>query len=491
MVTKRKLPQVEPVLQALEPQSKLKSGQHRELPERFWHQEQGMMPSVALVSPYKPIICGIADYSYFLTREAPPHRWDVLSFNLDNYGVPLCEEQSPAAKTVWYGINSRDDFSAASIEQGLRPRSKQVLWFQHEFGIWRGNARFVKMLRELNTPKVVTLHTLHFQSIETRYGLRSEEYFFLRAILPHADAITVFSDGVYQAVAHAFPEHIRKVHVLRHGIHSYPEISKMSKLEAKARVHKYLIEGSELDRPLKEGLAQERIFLDPNTVIIGGTGFITASKGTELLYRTHDVLQQMLPSHRIAAVYVGKLREADNNIDSRFATQMKAIYNGAGQFFLDTYLPVDMLATVLRALDIYFYWPGDCTQSGIIAHALGAGATMACRDMEGVGETVRMAGGLTSANLEELISGIKQAIVFPEFRVTISERALRYAKDFSWKNQLWQHLKLAEQLTHSRDRYMMAGVHIASELAGGPTHSDSVSAGHTAPSAGNSVCLRT
>ncbi|UCG12701.1 MAG: hypothetical protein JSU72_19850, partial [Deltaproteobacteria bacterium] len=115
MVTTGKPPQVESALQVLEPRRKQKSRQHRELPERFWHQEQGMMPSVALVSPYKPIICGIADYSYFLTREAPPHRWDVLSFNLANYGVPLCEEQSSAAKSVWYGINSRDDFSAASI----------------------------------------------------------------------------------------------------------------------------------------------------------------------------------------------------------------------------------------------------------------------------------------------------------------------------------------------------------------------------------------
>jgi hypothetical protein len=448
------------------------------------------MPSVTLISPYKPIICGIADYSYFLTREAPPHRWDVLSFNLANYGVPLCDEQSSAAKSVWYGINSRDDFSAASIEQGLRPRSKQVLWFQHEFGIWRSNARFVQMLKDLNTPKVITLHTLHFQSNETRYGLRNEEYLFLRAILPHTDAITVFSDGVYQAVTHAFPEHTRKIHVLRHGIHSYPEISSMSKLEAKARVHKYLIEGSELDRPLKEGLARERIFLDPDTLIIGGTGFITASKGTELLYRTQEALQQMLPSHRIAAVYVGKLREADNKIDSRFASQMKAIYNGAGQFFLDTYMPGDMLATVLRALDIYFYWPGDCTQSGIIAHALGASATMACRDMEGVGETVKMAGGLTSANLDELISRIKQAVVSPELRVAISERALRYAKDFSWRNQLWQHLKLAEHLDRSQGRCISAGVRTASELTEDPTHSDAVSARQIAPSADNGVYLR-
>jgi hypothetical protein len=224
----------------------------------------------------------------------------------------------------------------------------------------------------------------------------------------------------------------------------------------------------------KENLVRERTFLDPETVIIGGTGFITASKGTELIYRAQEALKDMLPSHRIAAVYIGKLREVDNNIDGTFAVKMKTMYNGSGQFFLDTYMPGDMLATALRALDIYFYWPGDCTQSGITAHALGAGATMTCRDMEGVGETVKMAGGLTSTSFEELISKIKQAIVSPELRVSISERALRYARDFSWRNQLWQHLKLAERLSGSRERGMMAGVQTAADVVGALSANNSV-----------------
>jgi hypothetical protein len=62
---------------------------------------------------------------------------------------------------------------------------------------------------------------------------------------------------------------------------------------------------------------------------------------------------------------------------------------------------------MLRALDIHFYWPSDCTQSGIIAHALGTGATIACRDMEGVGETVKMAGGLTSPDFGRLVDGVE------------------------------------------------------------------------------------
>ena len=408
------------------------------------------MAFITFITPYRPIICGIADYASFITRESPPGRWSVLSFNLNNYGVPLSDDQAPLTNHVWYGIPGRDDFSASSILEGLRPDEDQVLWFQHEFGIWRDNTRFVNMLRDLNNTKVVTPHSLHFQNSETPYGLRREEYSFLRLLLPHTDAITVFSDGVYKAVTRAFPEYSDKVHVLRHGTHLYPRVARMSRAEAKAKIHDYLVGESGLDQARKHNLSQQRVLLDPDTMVIGGTGFITASKGTELLYHAHNALQQMLPRRKIAAIYIGFLRQVDNSIDSKCATQLRTRYNGTGQFFLETYLPGDMLPVLLRALDIYFYWPSDCTQSGIVAHALGAGATIACRDMEGVGETVRMAGGLTSADFGQLIAGIKQLILDSRLRNEMSDRAVRYAKDFSWRNQASKHFDLAEQFQRPR-----------------------------------------
>ena len=404
---------------------------------------------ITFVTPYKPIVCGVADYTDFISRECLPGRWDVISFNLDGYGVPPSTEHGSFTAPVWYGIPSRDDYSASSILEGLVPHEDQVLWFQHEFGIWRDNARFVNMFRDLDKPTVVTLHSLHFQSSETPYGLRRKEYTFLHSLLPHTDAITVFSDGVYKAVTRAFPEYGYKVHVLGHGNPLYPRFARMSKPEAKARIHEYLVDESGLDNAIKDNLRQQRVFLDPDTFIIGGTGFITANKGIELLYDARDALQNSLPGKKIAAVYAGFLREPDSRVDSTCAEESRIRYNGERQFFLETYLPGDMLAVMLRALDIYFYWPSDCTQSGILAHALGAGATIACRDMEGVGETVKMAGGLTSPNFRQLISKIAQAILDPKLKMEISETALGYAAESSWRNQALRHFELANQLCSS------------------------------------------
>jgi len=405
---------------------------------------------ISFVTPYKPIICGIADYTDFITRECPDGTWDVLSFDLDQYGVPLSSYWPSLDVPVRYCIPSRRDFSASALLKCLEQGEDRVIWFQHEFGIWRDSARFVNMLRDLNNTKVVTLHTLHFQSSETPYGLRREEHSFLHLLLPHTDAITVFSNGVYKAVTRAFPEYSDKVHVLRHGTHLYPEVASMSRAEAKARIHDYLVGESGLNQASKDNLRQQGVLLDPDTMIIGGAGFITASKGTEFLYHARNTLQQMLPRKKIAAVYTGFLRQVDNSSDSECAAALRTRCNGSGQFFLEIYLPREMLAVLLRALDVYFYWPRDCTQSGIVAHALGAGATIACRDLEGVGETIKLAGGLTHADLGKLLPGIKEVILDSRLSGQVSDSALRYAQEFSWRNQALKHFELAEQLHRSR-----------------------------------------
>jgi glycosyltransferase involved in cell wall biosynthesis len=412
---------------------------------------------ISFVSTYRPIICGIADYTEFLTRESPTANWEVLSFNTENFGAPLRNDNTVPGYPVFYTIPGRNDYSATDILEVSRSCLDQVVWFQHEFGIWRDNIRFVDMMKDIDRPKIVSLHSLHFQSTETVYGLTKNEYSFLRMLMPEVDAITVFSDGVFKAVTSAFPGYRNKVYVMWHGTHVYPAMAEMSRAEAKARIFQYLAYESDLDERYKENLKQSRVFLDSDTVVIGGTGFVSANKGIELLYKTHGILQHVIPGAKIAAVYVGCVRETDRTIDSLCASELRAKYNQAGQLYLQTYLPADIMPLFLRALDIYFYWPHDCTQSGIIAHALGAGATIACRDMEGVGETVRRAGGLTSADYGELVAGIKELVENPLLREKISARAVDYANRLSWGNQALRHFELAEHLSCYKPQLPLIG----------------------------------
>ena len=183
------------------------------------------MAFIYFVGTYKPIMCGIADYTDYITRESPPRKWGVISFDLESYREPLIESNDIPDGQVWYGIPSHYEFSASAILKGINQLGGKdgnaVLWFQHDINIWRDSQKFVTMLADLDMPKIVTFHTLHFQDPETPSGLRKYQYDLLRALLPQVEAITVFSRGVYWAVVSAFPEYCTKVHIIKHGINEY------------------------------------------------------------------------------------------------------------------------------------------------------------------------------------------------------------------------------------------------------------------------------
>jgi len=407
----------------------------------------GKAPCIYFVGSYRPIMCGIADYTSFITRESPPQEWGVLSFDLDKYGVPLIPDYKVKAGPYWFGIPGRDSFSAPVIRQGLNILGAEiknsVLWFQHEFGIWPDNLKFISMLKNIDMPKVVTFHTLHFQSQETRTGLRQNQYQLLGKLLPHVDAITVFSRGVYDAVTSAYPEYSQKVYIITHGVHSYPEISRLSRKETKEKLNDFLLYESDLDQKTKRLLHKQRIFTDRNTVIVGQTGFLSPAKGSELLYPLADNLQKAIRKKRIVAIRVGNPRD---KVQDSYARKLRYLAKGRNKLLLETWLPQSILPLAQRAFDINFYWPSECTQSGVLAHALGAGAIVAGRDLEGVGETLKDAGELADRDLKQLTYKIQELILNPELMEIIEGRALAYAADFSWQNQAWKHYELAENI---------------------------------------------
>ncbi|MCP4647274.1 MAG: hypothetical protein GY852_05975, partial [bacterium] len=189
--------------------------------------------------------------------------------------------------------------------------------------------RFVATLRALDIPKVVTFHTLHFQSDETPEGLRQTEYNLLQSILPHVHAITVFSHGVHRAVVSAFPKYSSKVRLIRHGIHSFPEVRRLSRKEAKEKLNDYLLYESDLDIATKEKLNKERVLQDTDTIVLGQTGFLCPYKQSEALYKVRDCLQNTLPQKRIAAIRIGSPRDS---LQADYAEHFRQKQNGENKF---------------------------------------------------------------------------------------------------------------------------------------------------------------
>jgi len=394
--------------------------------------------------------CGIADYTSHVLHNRPGGWRGVLSFVLEGGETPAANISKTDVEPVWHGTPGPRGVSASVILRGLKEigcnHEDTVLWFQHEFNIWGDSQAFVDTLKGLDLPKVVTLHTLHFQSRETPTGLCQREHDLLRALLSHVDAITVFSHGVYSAVVAAFPQHRGKVHVIKHGVRSYPEISRLSHKEAKEALSEFLLCESDLDRETKRALREQRVFIDPDTVVLGQTGYLHPMKGSEFLSPARDELQKLVPHRRVVAVRIGTARLEAH---LAHADEIRRNHDGKDRFLLDLWLPQRVLPLAQRAFDVNYYWPNDCTQSGVLTHALGAGAIIAGRDLEGVGETLKQAGALCDRDPANLLLRIRDIIVKPGLGERIEQSAANYAARFSWKNQAARHSELAEHILSS------------------------------------------
>ena len=129
-----------------------------------------------------------------------------------------------------------------------------------------------------------------------------------------------------------------------------------------------------------------------------------------------------------------------------YAARLQKAQKGKPGFILKLLLPESILPLAQRAFDVNFNWPLECTQSGVLAHALGAGAVVAARDLEGVGEILKDAGGVVDTSLRRLMTKMRDLILDPELSEGIAARALSYAAEFSWENQVRRHYELAEHI---------------------------------------------
>ena len=71
---------------------------------------------------------------------------------------------------------------------------------------------------------------------------------------------------------------------------------------------------------------------------------------------------------------------------------------------------------------------------------------MTGRALEGVGETLREAGGLTGTDLRKLIMNMRDLVLDPGLMVKMEEKALCYAARFSWEIQARRHHDLAGEI---------------------------------------------
>lgn len=395
---------------------------------------------INFVSTFPPIICGIGAYINYLVSKMPDKEWKVISFKLNE--SLLTDEPLHLNKQVVYNISLSNSCLPSPIDG-------EVFWFQHAFGIWgRTSPAFLHLVKEAKRKGkkvIITFHSIHFESEETAVGMRKNEENLLKNVLPFSDAITVFTDGAYQAVIRRFPEYKNKIVVLRHGVHLYPYISKD---EARKRLLEYLQNQEDIPLTQREELKQiYHHFFSPKTIVLGNVGFITPDKDPVQLYQLGQLVQTRLPFNRVIVLYIGRIQKRKDRkmVESLpILENLRAVHDGRKNLFFEHYLPDELLPFAFRSLDFSVFWSKSATQSGRMAHAMGTGTCIVGRRIEGIGETLDLAGLPSAATLKELAEKIRRLVFDSKLKKEAEKLSREYAQQFSFERQAQKHLLLKE-----------------------------------------------
>lgn len=411
---------------------------------------------VSFVSTFPPAMCGIGTYTKYLTDWMSKDQWNVITFKPDEFSIEGGEWENQRNDRIYPWIILEDPSLPEKIPEG-------ILWFQHSFGMWgRVNTYFLKLIEEGKRKgrKVgASFHTIHFQSNETPWGMQKKEMELLGEVLPLLDFATVFTSGARRAVVEAFPQYRQKVLVLRHGVHRYPP---MSQEEAREKLFSYLNQNPFLSSRDKSNLMElEKSLSKKEAILIGNYGFITQDKDPIQLYEVGGLLQKRIPHQRIVTLFIGKIQERKDKkreVCLPILEKLKALHDGETKLFYEDYLPEKIFPFAFRALDVAIFWCSNATQSGRMAHAQGTGVAIAGRDLEGIGETLKLSGLPSSQTMEGLSDKIAEILSEPTLRREMQEKSERYAQRFSFYQQAKKHLQVEEALLRKDSLPILDGV---------------------------------
>ncbi len=407
---------------------------------------------ITFISTYPPIMCGIASYLKHIIEQLPEDSWQVISFKLrktKNFKILPDKEKEPNTHYILPRSEPKK-----IIRKVNRLVNGSVVWIQHSWGIWGGKniSEFIKFISEIKGKKIITFHTIHFQSNETPYGLEEIEYKLLESILPIVNVITVFSDGVYLAVCGAFPDFKDKIVVLRHYCEIYPSASTKN---AKKKLIESLLSAKRINSKLKKQLENlGKIIAKKNVKLIGDIGFITPNKGSEIIYLVREELEKKI-NQKIISMYIGTVRDITNNEQVNYAKKLKDFHDGKRNFFINSYIPEENLSLYLKAFDVIILWPNACTQSGRLALLQGAGVCAIGKNMEGIGETMKLSALPTVDTYGSLVNVLARVLTRTDSRNLMVGMSKTYARKFRSSIQAKKTLRLANAVRRRKKRVLI------------------------------------
>jgi glycosyltransferase involved in cell wall biosynthesis len=358
---------------------------------------------IALLGNFPPRRCGIATYTedswLALKAQTPAPRVDVYAMDdgqVDGYGPDITR------------LIPQDDVAAYhAAADAIDASGAQILWVQHEFGIFGGEAGsyLLGLVNRVTIPVAVTLHTILEQPNGSQRSV-------LEALLDRAATVVVMAEKGREILERVYAVDPAKVSVIPHGIP---------------------------DRPQGDAVvARARLGLPERPTVLT-FGLLSPDKGIADMIEAMPAIRSACPdAHYIVlgATHPHLVRHEGEAYREALVARVAELGLQDNISFVDRFVELDELTEWLTAADVYvtpYRNPAQIT-SGTLSYAIGLGKAVVSTPYIHATEILSDDHGRLVAfrNPEALAIAVGGLLTDTQDRAEISARAYARGRTMTW-----------------------------------------------------------
>ncbi len=298
---------------------------------------------IALIGNFLPRRCGIATFTTDIHRAFASRYPDI---ELDVWAMSDREEGYDYPAEVTGSIDATDPQSYREAAREITACDPDLLWIQHEFGIFGGNAGdyLLPMLDRITCPIAITFHTILSEPDPDQRRV-------MDTLIARANQLIVMAEEGKRILIETYGTDAARIAVIPHGIPDRPFA---------------------LTAPMKA-----RLGLETHDVILT-FGLLSPGKGIETMIAAMPAIVEHLPMALyviLGATHPHLIAHEGEAYRNRLYAQASELGVAEHVRFIDAFVDTDALLDYIEAADIYvtpYLNPAQIT-SGTLSYAVGLG----------------------------------------------------------------------------------------------------------------------
>jgi glycosyltransferase involved in cell wall biosynthesis len=386
-----------------------------------------------MLGNFPPRRCGLATYTHdsWMALRVLPDAPQVDVYAMDD-GQVDGYDTTPSML-----IPQNDIESYAKAAEAINASGAEMLWIQHEFGIFGGEAggHLLTLVNRLSIPFVVTFHTI----LEK---LNAAQRRVMEQLLARAAGIVAMTDKGREILAQSYDIEPGRIHVVPHGVP---------------------------DRALEDpSAAKARVGLDQRPVVLT-FGLLSPDKGIMHMIAALPAIRQRCPDiHYIVLGATHPHLKALGGEAYRESLIARAAELGVSGnvSFIDRFVELDELLDWISAADVYVtpYLNPEQIVSGTLSYAVALGKPVVSTPYAHAAELLANENGrlVGFASPAELAEAVADLLCDEDDRLALAKRAYTVGRRMIWERNAEAMMAImAEGLENSqRPAHAVARLHV-------------------------------